>query len=77
MIKLIPVAIFINLGDFKVKATDFIFPIKITYRSYMFYSLSLVRLAIFKVPGKIYEKCRKKSSRLDGYGPHTQVKCQL
>ena len=44
---------------------------KITYRSYMYHCLSLIRPAIFKLQGKILqgkicEKCKKISSAWDG-----------
>ena len=54
---MVPVAIFRNL---KIETTaDLKFFTKITYRNFIYYSLSIVRLATFKLQEKIYEKFRR------------------
>ena len=71
--KLVPVAICRNLNltlKLKLKTANF-HQTQITYRSYIYYILSLVRLAIFKLQGKIYEKYRRKSAGWDDYEHHT------
>ena len=55
--------------------TSFLSQTNITYRSYIFYSLKLVRLTVSKLQDKICEKCRNRITQVGVYGPQTQAKC--
>ena len=50
---------------------------KVTYRPYIHYSLSLVRLALFKLQGKTYEIAESPSGELVMGVIYTQGKCHL